>query len=105
MYVSKNSIHFTQGTGKTSPAALLASGRVNMALVLSDVSKVYWSRSSKKPIPRPKMGLNVQEFYERKCRFDLGANVIPVQEKERKGWVEVSHTIMQSTCDSTKPKP
>lgn len=68
----------------------------HMTFVSSEFSKVCWSRLSKKQIPRPKMGLSVQEFYKGTCRFD------PVGWK---GQMKVSHTVLQPVWDYTKPKP
>lgn len=78
----------------------------HMTFVSSEVSKVCWSRLSKKQIPRPKMGLSVQEFYKGTCRFDLSVDLTSQwRRKERNGQMKVSHTVLQSVWDYTKPKP
>ena len=69
----------------------------HMTFVSSEVSKVCWSRLSKKQIPRPKMGLSVQEFYKGTCRSDLSANVFPVEKKGKK-WSDESISYRPAVC-------
>lgn len=61
-HFSRNSI--SQRARKASPAAQVASGKVNRALVLSDVSKMLVQVLQEADT---KLGLNMQEFYKENC--------------------------------------
>lgn len=87
----------TQSTSQRAWASSCLLPCWHMTFVSSEVSKVCWSRLSKKQIPRPKMGLSVQEFYKGTCRFDLSANVFPVEEKGKK-WSDESISYRPAVC-------
>lgn len=88
---SRNSLYFTKGMGKASPAAHLASGRVTRALVPSDVSKMCWSRSSKKQTPRRNQ--ICKNFIRKKCCVRENRERAGKAEKEIQPWSKCNPSV------------